>query len=125
MADQSQEADDRRKHPRAPLHMLVQFRFDTLEDFISEYSMDISMSGIFIHTTEPRPVGTPIWLQFTLKDGSTIIEALGKVARMAPPGAGGGSPGMGIEFESFDERTRDVLTRLVAKSIEKKGDSKP
>src|SRR4051812_6245198 len=89
--------DEKRKAPRAELHILVQFRFATFEDFLAEYSIDISVSGMFLRTDPPRPEGSMIYLQFALRDGSKLIEGLGKVVRVNP--AGGDKPaGMGVEF---------------------------
>ena len=58
MSDDSESPDERRKHPRTPLSLLVQFRFNTFEDFLADYSHDISPGGMFIiPTNQPTPVG--------------------------------------------------------------------
>ena len=57
------DGDDRRKHPRTPLSLLVQFRFNTFEDFLADYSHDISPGGMFIRTDEPQEEGSIIYLQ--------------------------------------------------------------
>jgi len=118
-ADASTGADKRRAD-RARLSLLVQFRFDSLEDFVAEYASDLSTHGVFIRTTEPRDQGALVYLQFTLKDGSRIIEGLGRVARSIAPGAPGGTPGMGIEFLNFDEESMAVLERIVKDRLSKR-----
>ena len=70
------EHDDRRKHSRTPLSLLVQFRFNTFEDFLADYSVNISPGGMFIRTDEPQEEGSIIYLQFSLKDGSRLIEGV-------------------------------------------------
>ena len=77
--------DNRRKHPRTALSLLVQYRFNTFEDFLAEYSVNISPGGMFIRTDEPREEGAMIYLQFSLKDGAKLIEGLGRVVRVNPP----------------------------------------
>ena len=107
---------EKRKSPRAELHILVQFRFDTFEDFLAEYSIDISVGGMFLRTDHPRPEGSMIYLQFALRDGSKLIEGLGKVVRVNP--AGGSAPaGMGVEFVNLDEDSRGLIEEIVAQKM--------
>src|SRR5258708_1518369 len=80
------EGDERRRYPRTPLSMLVQFRFNSFDDFLAESSLNISPGGIFIKTDKPLEEGSMIYLQFSLRDGSRLIEGMGKVVRVNPPG---------------------------------------
>lgn len=106
---------DRRRHPRTPLSILVQFRFNTFEDFLAEYSVNISPGGIFIHTEEPQAEGSVIYLQFSLKDGSRLIEGMGKVVRVNPPPGEKDKPaGMGIEFVNFDDESMQLINEICA-----------
>ena len=110
--DSSQE---RRKYPRVPLSLLIQYRFDTLEDFLAEYSTDISMGGMFIRTDQPREVGSLIYLQFYLRDGAKLIEGLGRVVRVSEPepDAQDGAYGMGVEFVNFDSESMKLIEQIV------------
>src|SRR5579872_2670242 len=105
---------DNRKHPRQALSLLVQYRFDSFEDFLAEYSLDISPGGIFIRTTEPREIGAHIYLQFQLQDGSKLIEGLGRVVWVNPPGSTNRIPGMGIEFVNFDADSMALIESICA-----------
>ena len=104
---------DRRKYPLVPLSLLIQYRFDTLEDFLAEYSTDISMGGMFIRTDQPREVGSLIYLQFYLRDGAKLIEGLGRVVRVAEPDADNAGYGMGIEFVNFDSESMKLIEQIV------------
>jgi molecular chaperone DnaK len=106
--------DERRRHPRTPLSMVVQFRFNTFEDFLKEYAVNISPGGMFIRTDKPNEEGTTIYLQFALADGSRLIEGMGKVVRVNPPGIEGRTAGMGIEFENFDEESMALIHDICA-----------
>lgn len=106
--------DERRKHPRTPLSLLVQFRFNTFEDFLADYSQDISPGGMFIRTDDPKEEGSIIYLQFSLKDGSRLIEGMGKVVRCNPPGDKGRIAGMGIEFLNFDDESMALIQEICA-----------
>lgn len=109
--------DNRRRHPRAKVQLLIQFRFDTFEEFLAEYSVDLSSSGMFIRSQNPRGEGSFVYLQFALRDGSRIIEGLGKVVRVNPPGVPGREAGMGIEFVDFDEESLAIIRGIVEKRL--------
>jgi uncharacterized protein (TIGR02266 family) len=110
MADDA--GDNRRKHQRTPLSLLVQYRFNSFEDFLAEYSVNLSPGGMFISTDEPREEGSMIYLQFSLLDGSRLIEGLGKVVRVNPPGDQSRTAGMGVEFVNFDEESMALINEI-------------
>lgn len=114
---------DRRRYPRVPLSLLIQYRFDTLEDFLSEYSTDISMGGMFIRTEQPKDEGTLVYLQFYLRDGAKLIEGLGRVVRVNPldPAGGDAAAGMGIEFVNFDEESMELIRQIVERNLAASG----
>lgn len=103
---------NRRKHPRTALSLLVQYRFDTFEEFLSEYASNISLGGMFIRTEEPREVGQLVYIQFWLKDGSKLIEGLGKVVRVNSPNDSDRVVGMGIEFVNFDPESMELIEEI-------------
>ncbi len=105
---------EKRRHPRTPLNVLVQFRFDTFDEFLAEYSLNVSPGGIFIRTEAPREEGAMIYLQFTLRDGSKLIEGMGKVVRVNPPGDPTHPSGMGIEFMNFDDESMALIAEICA-----------
>lgn len=109
---------DKRRHPRAPLSLLIQFRFDSLDDFMSEYAIDISYGGMFIRTNEPREEGSMVYLQFSLKGGAKLIEGLGRVVRVNQPG-GPQAAGMGVEFVNFDDESMALIEDIVRKNLGK------
>lgn len=114
MSDSDGPGSDKRRHPRTPLNVLVQFRFDTFDEFLAEYSINISPSGIFVCTEEPRDEGSVIYLQFALKDGSKLIEGMGKVVRVNPAGDPTRPAGMGIEFTNFDDESMALIAEICA-----------
>ena len=114
MSDSDGPGADKRRHPRTPLNVLVQFRFDTFDEFLAEYSVNISPGGIFVNTDEPRQEGEVIYLQFALKDGSKLIEGMGKVVRVNPVGDPKRPPGMGIEFINFDDESMALIAEICA-----------
>jgi len=114
------DGSDRRRFPRASLQLLIQYRFDSFDDFLAEYSVDISVGGMFIRTDKPHDEGSFVYLQFALKDGSRLIEGLGKVVRVNRPGDGGRTVGMGVEFVNFDPESMALIEEIVANRLAKK-----
>ncbi len=106
------------REPRVSVAMLVQYRFDALEDFVADYSANLSTTGIFVHTDQPRKVGTTVYLLITLREGARLIEGLGRVARVAKDR---GKTGMGIQFVNFDEDAMALVRRVVAESVVEAG----
>lgn len=106
--------DNRRRHDRTRLALLVQYRFNTLADFLAEYATNLSPGGMFIETDAPQPEGSTLHLQFSLKDGSRLVDALARVVRVVPHGNVAGPAGMGVAFLELDEESRRLIDRLCA-----------
>jgi uncharacterized protein (TIGR02266 family) len=102
---------ERRRNARTPVTLLVQYRFDTLEDFVAEYATNLSPTGMFLETEEPSPVGSLLHVQFSLKDGSKLIEGVARVARVSL-GGDGAAPGMGVELVQFDEASLALIRQI-------------
>src|SRR2546430_14851897 len=59
-AEVASDADERRRHPRAPVDLLVGLKFDSVQQFLAVYAEDISESGMFLrseHAGAVREVG--------------------------------------------------------------------
>ncbi|MEE8409831.1 MAG: TIGR02266 family protein [Myxococcota bacterium] len=102
---------ERREHPRLPLKMLVQFRLHDMDEFMRDHAVNLSAGGMFVRTTEPHEIGSMVYLQFRLADGEKIIEGLGEVVHVNPPGHA--VPGMGVEFVNLDQESRRLIDQIV------------
>ncbi len=109
------DAADRRQFPRRPLKMLVQFRIDSMADFLRHHAVNLSAGGMFIRTAEPLPQGSMVYLQFRLRDGAKLIEGLGRVVRVNPPDHP--TPGMGVEFINLDRDSRRLIDEIIAERL--------
>ena len=107
-------SSDRRIFRRVPFFRKVQYRFETLDDFKSRFASDISLGGMFIRTEDPEPLGTVVFLEFDLQDGSKSLTGYGKVVRVNPKGVPDFDPGMGIEFMKFDDESLARIKQLIA-----------
>jgi uncharacterized protein (TIGR02266 family) len=99
-----------RKSRRAPLSLLVQVRGDAMDSVVTEYTADVSSTGLFIRTDDPKPVGSFLHVQVMPKDGSRLIEGMGRVVRVIPPGVD--RPGMGIQFLDLEPEEQKYLASL-------------
>jgi uncharacterized protein (TIGR02266 family) len=106
---------ERRSHPRVPLRLLVQFRLHDVDEFMRDHAVNLSVGGMFISTRNPWAKGSLVYLQFRVADGGTLIEGLAKVVHVNPPGSK--QPGMGVEFESLDEESREFIDATLASLV--------
>lgn len=101
---------ERRRHARAAANLLIQYRFDTFEAFVTEYIEEISEGGLSVRNPELiRPVGTTVHLQFVLRDGTWLIEGLARVARIEETP----ERRMALEFVDIDEASVTLIRRMV------------
>ena len=106
--------EERRKSVRVKFPFLVQYRFQSVEEFENSVVVNLSSSGMFIQTKEPEPAGSLICFQFMLEDGSKLIEGLGRVIHVNQDD--GAHPlGMGIEFVTLDESSAKTIDHFVNK----------
>jgi uncharacterized protein (TIGR02266 family) len=105
----------KRRFARVPLSLEVNIRFDDIKTFISEYSSDLSVGGIFIKTRKPRDLGTQVTLSIHLQDGQRLIEATGRVVRVVHSGDAytGAVPGMAIEFTELHPKSRRIIEQYI------------
>ena len=113
---QEQSTDgNRRRFARISLSLEVKIRFDEFNTFVSAYSADLSVGGIFIKTRNPRKVGTAVKLNIDLQNGQKLIEADGRVVRVVLQGDTytGATPGMAIEFTRLHPKSRKIIQQYI------------
>ena len=107
---------------RVPLATKVQFKFDRFSGFISEYSANISPTGMFIVSSAPEPPGRILELEFRMGDGFEIIQGRGEVVWSRSVGDGPlQPPGMGIRFLEMSEGSKDLIYRIVDRYVQEGG----
>lgn len=100
----------REKTPRAP-RIGINHEFESVEAFISEYVTNISVSGVFIKSKDPLPVGTRVHLKFTvIMDELETIEGVGEVVRLSAHPLG-----MGVVFTELTEYSQELITKLLTR----------
>lgn len=84
--------------------------YTRIDDFVAEYVSNVSRTGVFIRTRDLLPIGTEVQLRFSIfLDDFETIEGEGRVVRVVDDSD---EPGMGVEFVSLTDASRDLLERL-------------
>lgn len=93
----------------------INHEFSSVEQFISEYVMNISRSGVFIKSEDPLPIGTRVNLRFSvILEELEILEGLGEVVRRVEPAAGVVS-GMGVVFVEMTQVSKELIERILVR----------
>lgn len=119
MADYSNIPPDSR---RVPLENRIQLKFDRFSGFVSEYTANLSPSGVFIRTKDPKPAGTVLEFEFRLGDGFELIRGRGEVIWNRRADEGPSRPaGMGVRFLELSPGSRELIFRLVDDHVQSGG----
>jgi len=103
---------EKRATKRLPIRVLVEY--ESAEDFLIDYTANMSVGGMFIQTDDPLPMGTRFRLRFRVPGHDKIIETFGEVRWCVPPAeAGPMHPGMGIQFDDLKASDLELVTGLL------------
>lgn len=104
-----------RATPRQPSRLLVRYGVDG-RLLLHDYSVNLSVGGIFLATDRSLPVDTQLTLEFLLPGGEKSLQAKGQVSWLNPADAAMDPKlpaGFGIRFVGLDRaqerRIRDFL----------------
>lgn len=116
--------------PRAPYTHKIWYRPDSLESSAVHegFGVNISESGLYIHTVDPPEVGSRFRVRFLLpqskaeidKDSSDTVEAIVQVVwvkNFDPINIDGILPGMGARFLSIESAARHSIRQFVRGSL--------
>lgn len=105
-------SDERRSASRIEINR----DFESIEDFVAEYARNISLTGVFIRSKHPLPIGTQVNLKFSLiHDEIEIIEGVGEVVRVVKPPMR--DAGMGVKFLELTSDSRDHILKAGSKAL--------
>jgi len=108
---------------RVPLERKVILKFHHFGGFFVEYSANISLSGMFITTDSPKPVGSVFIFELWLGDEYKLVHGLGEVVWVRQQDQGPErSAGMGVQYLKMDDESRSVIERIVAEHVHKGGE---
>jgi|GEM_PF-920229 len=106
---------EQREGSRLPYRLRVDYH--TVDEFIIDYTENISRGGAFIRTRRPLSPGTRLQLEINVTGVPVLMKMRGKVAWVNPPIGPRHRPdlptGMGVKFFYPDESTRLMIEALV------------
>jgi len=95
----------------------ISISFKKAGDFLKSYIANLGEGGLFIHTTKNLPVGSLLYLEFSLPDSNQAITTKGKVAwiRSQDMSTEKMPPGMGIQFIDMNPNDNELLKNYLAR----------
>ncbi len=107
---------ERRENARADVEIEVRYR--TAQEFLADYSRNISGGGIFIRTVKPLPLNQGVHLRFTLPGVPHQFDVSGIVV-WSNPGSGRNAlpAGMGVKLIDLDEQSKQLIAEYVKTKV--------
>ncbi|OGP86252.1 MAG: hypothetical protein A2Y95_01595 [Deltaproteobacteria bacterium RBG_13_65_10] len=115
-ADPEHEFLQRRSSVRVTLPIL-QVRGESKKFFFFGHARNLSTGGMFIQSTNPKPMATQVRLVFSLERELPPIECAAEVVWVQPFSARAKTPpGMGLRFTEIDEKSVARIEAYLKKS---------
>ena len=104
---------DRRNQERLPLRLRVEY--ESMEDFLTDFSANLSVGGMFIETDRPLSMGTRFRLRFYLPDFDEPVDTEAEVRWVLDSSTEGPLPcGMGIRFTGMNPKDEVQIRTLLS-----------
>jgi len=107
----SDSSAEQRLHDRAPVTLVVEY--DGADDFVNDYTENLSSGGIFINTTRQLEIGTEVKLMLSFPGLIEPIAIAGVVRWLREDGSD--SHGVGLEFVNYEGTNQEELEELIAR----------
>ena len=122
MSDTQQSQPPGLDSRRVPLEREVVLEFEHFSSFISEYSANISLGGMFVKTDKPHLPDTVFRFEIRLADDAPLISGLAKVLWRREADEGAERPrGMGVRFLQLEEQGRGLIEQIVQEHVTRGG----
>ncbi|MCP4202547.1 MAG: TIGR02266 family protein, partial [bacterium] len=107
---------------RIALEREVTIRVPRFDTFVTEYSTNISTTGMFIVSEKPHPPGTTFTFEFSVADDWKLIRGKAQVVWTRYRDEDKERPaGMGVRFVELDAQSRRLIRWIVEKHIREGG----
>ena len=107
---------------RVALEREISIRVPRFDTFVTEYSSNISTTGMFIVSENPQPPGTSFSFEFSVADDWKLIRGKAQVVWTRYRDEGPERPpGMGVRFLEVDAQSRRLVRWIVEKHIREGG----
>ena len=107
---------------RVPLERKVVLKFHHFGGFFIEYSANVSLTGMFIRTEQPKPPGSVFIFEVWLGDEYRLVHGVGEVVWVRAQEESAERPaGMGVRFLKIDDDSRNLIQRVIDEHVMKGG----
>jgi uncharacterized protein (TIGR02266 family) len=112
---------------RVPVPYRITLDVANRDEFETVYATNLSRGGMFIHSHNPRPIGTKVAFEILVADGTQVLRGEGVVKWVRAPATDKTelNPGMGIEFTKLEGESRDVIERIISEREAQAPPAKP
>ena len=121
---ESEESSPQRGATRAPVRKPVRLQFDDAIDVVEAMCHNVSIGGMFVHSSEGRPIGGLVRFELMLDEDSSIrglAEVVWMRAQTRTHEEGPKSvAGMGLRFRFLEQRDRQLIFKLVSQHIKER-----
>ena len=108
---------------RAPTNAQVKVHFESQTGFVAAYAANISLTGIFIRTQQPRLPGTRLHFELKLPERRSLMRGVGEVVWSRPGAESEERPaGIGVRFLQIDQDSRELISRVVRRHFQRGDD---
>lgn len=103
---------ERRRASRVPVRVLVEYA--DKRDFVTDYTANMNLGGMFIRTESPLAQGTQFQLRFRVQGREDPIDTTATVRWIQPVVAGGALyAGMGVQFDALCDADEDAVFTML------------
>ncbi|MEM6455590.1 MAG: PilZ domain-containing protein [Acidobacteriota bacterium] len=100
----------------------LRLRFEQFSSFVTTYAPRISLQGVFLRTSRPKPPGSRLQVDFQLADGTSLIRAVGDVVWIRLEAMGPDQPtGMALRFDAVNDEGRMLILKIFEEHLAKGG----
>jgi len=105
-------ASERRQSRRLPINVLVEY--EDRQDFLTDYTANMDIGGMFIKTSTPLEMGTRFRLRFKVSGRDKPIYTVAVVRwNLHPSEAGPLNAGMGVQFERLGQSDEAAVQSML------------
>ncbi|GAB4482540.1 MAG: hypothetical protein OHK006_01220 [Thermodesulfovibrionales bacterium] len=106
-----QNAENERAAPRCPASLKV--AYESFNEFITEYTRNVSQGGMFISTKRKHQIGEIVVLALTVPGIDHPLRITGEIVRVSLEMTSPEGAGIGIKFSDMDAESRQMLVNYI------------
>lgn len=104
---------EKRRHLRIPLRV-IRVESKLRGEVFFGHATNLSKTGLYIQTTNPKPMGYELKIRFELPEGKGKVEATVEVVwKEEFTGRKGSEPGMGLKFVELSTESEELIHQFV------------